>query len=273
MKIDSVRTHLHHAKVKLNREVSQLSRKIVNLDPADMIDQSKKAARSFKDMKGRAKLVLMGHILMGLDSMASVSKQLAKGIAEAISTGSSQSASFSLAGTILGSFSIGVQVIATTLDGVKLHSIRKQSKKFREAVQNHTENDYMVERAQKARGLRKVINPITKNQITRLSTIFLSSQEEIKSAVIGKIEQRFHHLKKSKTIAIALGVIAIVGLVLLTFAPTPLAPVAWGVLGTSMALIAAHVIEGFVADYRFSKYTKLQAAEITRLGVEMQTFS
>jgi hypothetical protein len=273
MKIQSVRHHILHAKVKIQHGTNSLSRKIANLEPGEIIAKSKASLHSLKELKGRAKLVLVGHLLMAMDSVASVTKQLAKAIAESIATGSSQSAGFTLAGTVLGSFSIGVQVIATSLDAVKLHSLRKQAKKFNEAVKNNTVSEYLVDKAQKSKGLRKVLNPITKNQTQRIATIFSSSQEEIKNTVIGKIEKRFSHLQKMKGIGIALGVIAAVGLVLMTFAPTPLAPVAWGILGTAMALTAVHVIEGFVADYRFSKFTKLQAKKIDEMGVELDTFT
>lgn len=272
-RIDSIRTQVKLTGFKIQRSTSLLSRKIANLEPAEIIAKSKASLHSLTELKGRAKLVLIGHLLMAMDSIASVTKQLAKAIAESIATGSSQSAGFTLAGTVLGSFSIGVQVIATSLDAVKLHSLRKQAKKFKEAVAHDKVSEYLVDKAKKSRGLRKVLNPITKNQIQRLETIFSSSREEIKSDVIGKIEKRFSHLKKMKGIGIALGIIAVVGLVLMTFAPTPLAPVAWGILGTAMALTAVHVIEGFVADYRFSKYTKLQAKQIDDMGIEMSSLS
>lgn len=273
MKIDSFHIRMRQAGSKIRHGVNRLDHKIANIEPKALITKSKKAAHSLKEMKGRAKLVLLGHLLMGLDSMASVSKQIAKAVAESMTTGSSQSASFTLAGTILGTFSIAVQVIATGLDGIKLHSLRKQAKKFKEAAINNRASEYLVDKAQKAKGLRKLLNPITKNQTARIAKIFDSSLKEMQAEVIGKINKRFSHLKMTKAIGIALGVIALVGLILLTCTPNPLAPIAWGVLGTAMGLTALHVLEGFIADYRFSKYTKLKVKEIDGMGTELSGFA
>jgi hypothetical protein len=227
---------------------------------------------SFKGLKVKAKAITIANIIIDIGSITDVVKQMTRFIAELAKKGASNLSTISTLGVVLGVFSLGVQVISTTVESIELRSLFKQSKKFKLAAAEGKQGEYLTEKAAKSKGLRSLFNPLSTNQTTRISTIYSNAQDDLKTQVTAKIQRRFTQLKTMKALSIALSIISVVGLMIFMFAPTPLAPVAWGIVGTVAALSLARIIAGFATHYRFSKYLTAAATEANQ-NIEMKTFS
>lgn len=239
---------------------------------AQTIIDIKSNISSFKELKFRAKVITIANIIGDIGSITDVVKQLTRFIAELVKKGGSNITSITTLGIVLGAFSLGVQILSTAVECVELRSLVKQSKKFKKAAAEGKQNEYLTEKAAKSKGLRSLFNPLSENQTRRISTIYSNAQEDLKTEATRKIQHRFKQLKAMKALSIALSIISLVGLALFMFAPTPLAPIAWGIVGTVAALSLARIIAGFATHYRFSKYLTAAATEANQ-NIEMKTFS
>lgn len=219
----------------------------------------------------RVRLIPLALLMVNIGDVVSLINQAKSWVAEAIHKGASALPVMSTATTILGTTMIALQALSLTVDAFEFRSLFKQSKAFKgkQPGQSGSFDRLTVITGTPA---EQKTNPKTGKKIYKSPTgtgklfdAFSNQQKGLiddinKQGVIGKsdrvvkmIEHRFKFLKGMKALGIAIGIISIVGIALLTFAPTPLAPVAWAIVGTTVALAISRMISMIVVQHRLTK--------------------
>ncbi|MFV0340044.1 MAG: hypothetical protein ACK5MA_05355 [Parachlamydiaceae bacterium] len=215
-------------------------------------------------MKGRAKLI---PILMGLgkgDDIVfgiSVIKDL---IGNAVSKGASLTTAFTTATTVMNVAAVGLIAITIAMESIGLYSLSKQKRKYYGLKESQGEDaamTYLTKSRETMKGKRRIFTVLSGKQSNLITDLFSKQiSTEKKETVVNRIERRFSHLKKTKAFGIAIATLAILGVLLLTFLPTPLAPIGWAALGLSGILAISRVIHYFVARHKFHQYLRQEIA-------------
>lgn len=219
--------------------------------------------KEVKNLEGRAKAIpILGAFGKGDDIVfgLNVIKDL---VAEAITKGSSLSTVVTTVSTVMNVTAVGLAAIAAVVEGIGLYALSKQKKKFQKHLEAGEEQAiaYLTKDMKTMKGKRRLFNVLNAKQGQLITKIFKEEVSvEKKNKVFDKIHKRFSHLKKMKVIGIAIAVITIVGVLLLTFLPTPLAPVAWTVIGLSGIFALSRMIHYLVERHRFHNFLRSQLA-------------
>lgn len=186
-------------------------------------------------------------------------------IAEAIVKGSSLTPALTTATTVMSVAAVGLIAIGLVAESLGLRSLSKQQKKFQKIKEEEglgASIAYITKKQEEMKRTRRIFNAFTAKQSKRISKIFNSNVAvEKKDIALKAIQRRFSHLKKTKALAIAIAIFTVVGVLLLTFLPTPLAPVAWAVVGLSGVFAISRMIHYLVVRHRFNKLLKNLAIE------------
>lgn len=219
--------------------------------------------KELPNLKGRAKVIqILAAFGKGDDIVFGLSV-IKDWIADAISKGSSLSTALTTASAVMNVTAVALAAISAVVEGIGLYSLSQQKHKY---LQRREDGDgqaieYLTKDRATMKGKRRLFNVLNTKQSAKLTEIFQKELAiEKKEAIFSKIEKRFSHLKKMKAIGIAIAILTIVGVLLLTFLPTPLAPIAWTAIGLSGIFAVSRMIHYLVERHRFNRFLRSQLA-------------
>jgi hypothetical protein len=196
--------------------------------------------------KGRVKLIPSLLLVSNFGNIAGYCGQVAGFIVAKLQLAGTALSHASVAITALSVAAIGLQLVKLTVDVVELRTLFKMSKLF--------EKDMTTE----VKGVRSIFRVFSKVQLERFDKIKgLYKSEPLKSLV----KERFSYLKKMKALSIAIGVIAIVGVVLASFSPPPICFIGWAVIGATIVVAIAHAVHMEVNKRRFDNQLAILSGE------------
>ncbi len=218
-------------------------------------------AKEIPHLKGRVKALPLVAIFGKADDLLFAANVIKDAIAEAIVKGSSLTPSLLAASTALSVAATGLIALSILMESIGIHSLSKQKNKFQKLLKEEGESSaiqFLTKTRSEIKGKRRLFNAFSAKQTERISQFFNSAKTlpEQKTEVLEKIKRRYSYLKKSKAIGIAIATITIVGVLLLCFLPTPLAPVAWSVIGLSGLLATIRFVHYRIANRRFNNMLK-----------------
>lgn len=170
----------------------------------------------------------------------------------------------------IGGVAIGLQALGIGILAWKVHSIHKQWKKIENTLgKNPLQADYksavhlLTKKpdSKKEKYTQKFFGVLTNSQKTAIKKVYKGVKAgnlDIKQlSQTMSFVKKYHFLQKIQNISsIALMIIGVVGLTVIAFGPTPIAPIAWGVMGcvgvASMGLFAYSMYQ----NYQFNSFLK-----------------
>jgi hypothetical protein len=197
--------------------------------------------------KGKYKLIPSFRIL---DAIGSISDGVST-ILSGIVVNSVQIASrLAMASNIFGGAAIALQVFGVVCNCWEIHSIRKQGAKFKQ-LKNKAPSDALqgLTSQDKSRKFFRVMNSGQCETLTKLNQV---EGEKLKP-VVKLVDRRIKMMKGAQAMKIVLGILTIVGLALLMFAPTPLTPIIWGGMAVGVVGAVATGIFSLVSGKLFTR--------------------
>lgn len=197
--------------------------------------------------KGRVKLIPSLLLMTNFGSIAGYCGQLAGLITAKLKLAGAALSHAGTAITALGVAAIGLQLVKLTIDVVELRTLFKASKKFERKMSTEI------------KGVRSIFRVFTKQQKERIEKT-KEFGNTVKLQLL--VKERFTYLKKMKALSIAIGVIAIVGVVLASFSPPPLCFIGWAVIGATLVAAIGRAIHVGLQDRRFNRELGLLSGDV-----------
>lgn len=190
--------------------------------------------------KGRVKFIPSLLLMTNFGSIAGYSGQLAGFITAKLKLAGAALSHAGTAITALGVAAIGLQLVKTSIEIVELRTLFKMSRLF--------EKDMTTE----IKGVRSIFRVFSKEQKAKI--------ENIRDYSVGKggklqalVKERFTYLKKMKALSIAIGVLAILGVVLASFSPPPFCFIGWAIIGATLVAAIARAVHMGLKDRQFTR--------------------
>lgn len=208
--------------------------------------------KDIHESKGRVKVIPSLLLVSNFGSIAGYCGQLTGLISSKLHLAGAALSHASLAITALGVAALGLQLVKLAVDVVELRTLCKMSKMF--------EKDMSTE----VKGVRSIFRVFTKEQKQRIDNLKLMKADQLKETM----KKRFSYLKKMKALAIAIGVIAIIGVVLASFSPPPFCFIGWAVIGVTLVAAIARAVHMGVEKRRFDRELAHLNGEFPRKPLE-----
>lgn len=191
--------------------------------------------------KGRVKLIPSLLLVANFGSIAGYCGQLAGLITAKLKLAGAALSHAGTAITALGVTAIGLQLIKTSIEIVELRTLFKMSRLF--------EKDMTTE----IKGVRSIFRVFSKEQKEKIENIREYGSVGKKGRLQSLVKERFTYLKKMKALSIAIGVIAILGVVLASFSPPPFCFIGWAVIGVTLVAAIARAVHMGLKDRQFNR--------------------
>lgn len=221
------------------------------------IQDLKVVDRKFRIIPAALLLVSFGDVTTAAKSIITcIQSKLAGTAATAAST----------AGTVLGGIGLGIQAVAITIHSIGLVSFFKQHKAFEKDAEGYVNNALKSKRSER---VFAVFNPGQLKQIKNAFTEVSQNPDKVK-AVKSIVNRHFSHSKKLKALAVAISIIIFVGVLLISFTPTPFAAAGWAILGVGVLLAIGRLVAVLKMNARLNRDLKAYAMPKFTFSIEVE---